>query len=93
MTPRRRVCHYLKDERSESLCKFFNPLLMVKSFLLVEQTVGDLKQRQELWHVLKPETTGMKPPERPEQESEMTETKIEHDRNNVVEHDRNDSET
>ena len=45
------------------------------------------------------ETTGTKPPEqpeRPEQESEMTgttETKIEHDRNNVVEHDRNDSET
>ena len=48
-------------------------------------------------HVLKPETTGTKPPEqpeRPEQESEMTgttETKIEHDRNNVVDHDRNDS--
>ena len=48
-------------------------------------------------HVLKPETTGTKPPEqpeRPEQESEMTgttETKIEHDRNNVVEYDRNDS--
>ena len=43
------------------------------------------------------ETTGTKPPEqpeRPEQESEMTgttETKIEHDRNNVVDHDRNDS--
>ena len=40
------------------------------------------------------ETTGTKPPEQPEQESEMTETtetKIEHDRNNVVEHDRNDS--
>jgi hypothetical protein len=37
------------------------------------------------------ETTGT---ERPEQESEMTkttETKIEHNRNNVVEHDRNDS--
>jgi hypothetical protein len=49
-----------------------------------------------LGHVLKPETTGTKQPERPEQESEMTgttETKIEHDRNNVVEHDRNDSET
>ena len=42
-------------------------------------------------HVLKP---GTKQPERPEQESEMTgttETKIEHDRNNVVYHDRNDS--
>ena len=42
-------------------------------------------------------TTGTKPPEqpeRPEQESEMTgttETKMEHDRNKVVEHDRNDS--
>ena len=37
------------------------------------------------------ETTGTK---LPEQESEMTgntETKIEHDRNKVVEHDRNDS--
>ena len=47
------------------------------------------------WHVLKPETTGTKPQEQPEQESEMTgttETKIEHDRNNIVEHDRNDSE-
>jgi hypothetical protein len=46
------------------------------------------------WHVLKPETTGTKPPEQPEQESEMTgttETKIEHDRNKVVEHDQNDS--
>ena len=48
-------------------------------------------------HVLKPETTGTEPPEqpeRPEQESEMTgttETKMEHDRNKVVEHDRNDS--
>jgi hypothetical protein len=42
------------------------------------------------------ETTGTKPAEQPEQESEMTgttETKIEHERNNVVEHDRNDSET
>ena len=42
------------------------------------------------------ETTGTKQPERPEQEPEMTgttETKIEHDWNNVVEHDRNDSET
>ena len=40
------------------------------------------------------ETTGTKPPEQREQESEMTgttETKIEHDRNNVVDHDRNDS--
>jgi hypothetical protein len=40
------------------------------------------------------ETTGTKPPEQPEQESEMTgttETKMEHDRNKVVEHDRNDS--
>jgi hypothetical protein len=37
------------------------------------------------------ETTGTKQPERPEQESEMTGTKIEHDRNNVVDHDRNDS--
>ena len=39
-------------------------------------------------------TTGTKPPEQPEQESEMTgttETKMEHDRNKVVEHDRNDS--
>ena len=39
-------------------------------------------------------TTGTKQPERPEQESEMTgttETKMEHDRNKVVEHDRNDS--
>jgi hypothetical protein len=42
-------------------------------------------------------TTVTKPPEqpeRPEQESEMTgntETKMEHDRNKVVEHDRNDS--
>jgi hypothetical protein len=41
--------------------------------------------------------TGTKPPEEPErseQESEMTgtaETKIEHDRNKVVEHDRNNS--
>jgi hypothetical protein len=43
-------------------------------------------------HVLKPETTGTKPPERPEQESEMTgTTKTKHDRNNVVDHDRNDS--
>jgi hypothetical protein len=45
---------------------------------------------------LKPETTGTRPPEqpeRPEQESEMTGTtgtKMEHDRNKVVEHDRND---
>jgi hypothetical protein len=33
------------------------------------------------WHVLKPETAGTKPPERPEHESEKTETtetKIEH---------------
>jgi hypothetical protein len=38
-----------------------------------------------MWHVLKPETTGTKPPE---QESEMTgttETKIEHDRNKEFE--------
>jgi hypothetical protein len=40
------------------------------------------------------ETTGTKQLERPEQESEMTGTtgtKIEHDRNNVVDHARNDS--
>ena len=83
--------------------------------LLLSSTVSVAKSRTSIifvfvkwkptpheWDVLKPETTGTKPPERnhwnettgpkrPEQESEMT--KIEHDRNNVVEHDRNDSET
>jgi hypothetical protein len=55
--------------------------MAISHFLETVENVHPEFLRKPKRHVLKPETTGTKPPEQPEQESEKTgttETKIEH---------------